>query len=242
VAQEENKLQFDDVSVTLRGERLIENLSLTVGPGEITTVMGPSGSGKSTLLAFACGTLDPAFTEKGRVILNGIDVTHLPPEERRMGILFQDDLLFPHLSVGENLAFGLPRGLSSDERRARIEAALADADMETFAERDPATLSGGQRARIALLRTLAAEPRALLLDEPFSKLDARLRERFRRFVFQHATEQSLPTLLVTHDPADAAAAGGSVIEIGPTVASGISEGGAHLPQDQSHGGLTPQVE
>jgi len=150
--------------------------------------------------------------------------------------------LFPHLSVGENLAFGLPRGLSSDERRARIEAALADADMETFAERDPATLSGGQRARIALLRTLAAEPRALLLDEPFSKLDARLRERFRRFVFQHATEQSLPTLLVTHDPADAAAAGGSVIEIGPTVASGISEGGAHLPQDQSHGGLTPQVE
>jgi putative thiamine transport system ATP-binding protein len=219
VAQEENKLQFGDVSVTLRGERLIENLSLTVGPGEITTVMGPSGSGKSTLLAFACGTLDPAFTEKGRVILNGIDVTHLPPEERRMGILFQDDLLFPHLSVGENLAFGLPRGLSSDERRARIEAALADADMETFAERDPATLSGGQRARIALLRTLAAEPRALLLDEPFSKLDARLRERFRHFVFQHATEQSLPTLLVTHDPADATAAGGPVIEIGSTLAS-----------------------
>ena len=242
MAQEENKLQFVDVSVTLRGERLIEKFSLTVGPGEITTVMGPSGSGKSTLLAFACGTLDPAFTKKGWVILNGIDVTHLPPEERRMGILFQDDLLFPHLSVGENLAFGLQRGLSADERRARIEAALADADMETFAERDPATLSGGQRARIALLRTLAAEPRALLLDEPFSKLDARLRERFRRFVFQHATEQSLPTLLVTHDPADAAAAGGPVIEIGPTLANEISEGEVHLPRDQRHSGLTPQVE
>ena len=222
MAQEENKLQFVDVSIKLRGERLIEQFSLTVGPGEITTVMGASGSGKSTLLAFACGTLDPAFSEKGQVFINGIDITHFPPEKRRMGILFQDDLLFPHLSVGENLAFGLPRGLSRDERRARIDDALADADMENFAERDPATLSGGQRARIALLRTLAAEPCVLLLDEPFSKLDVELREKFRRFVFQHAIEQSLPTLLVTHDPADASAAGGPVIEISSTLASEFS--------------------
>jgi len=222
VAQEENKLQFVDVSIKLRGERLIEQFSLTVGPGEITTVMGPSGSGKSTLLAFACGTLDPAFSEKGQVFINGINITHFPPEKRRMGILFQNDLLFPHLSVGENLAFGLPRNLSRDERRARIDDALADADMEKFAERDPATLSGGQRARIALLRTLAAEPRVLLLDEPFSKLDVKLREKFRRFVFQHAIEQSLPTLLVTHDPADAAAAGGPMIEISSTLESEFS--------------------
>ena len=222
MAQEENKLQFVDVSIKLRGERLIEQFSLTVGPGEITTVMGPSGSGKSTLLAFACGTLDPAFSEKGQVFINGINITHFPPEKRRMGILFQNDLLFPHLSVGENLAFGLPRNLSRDERRARIDDALADADMEKFAERDPATLSGGQRARIALLRTLAAEPRVLLLDEPFSKLDVKLREKFRRFVFQHAIEQSLPTLLVTHDPADAAAAGGPMIEISSTLESEFS--------------------
>jgi len=222
VAQEENKLQFVDVSIKLRGERLIEQFSLTVGPGEITTVMGPSGSGKSTLLAFACGTLDPVFSEKGQVFINGINITHFPPEKRRMGILFQNDLLFPHLSVGENLAFGLPRNLSRDERRARIDDALADADMEKFAERDPATLSGGQRARIALLRTLAAEPRVLLLDEPFSKLDVKLREKFRRFVFQHAIEQSLPTLLVTHDPADAAAAGGPMIEISSTLESEFS--------------------
>ena len=222
MAQEENKLQFVDVSIKLRGERLIEQFSLTVGPGEITTVMGPSGSGKSTLLAFACGTLDPVFSEKGQVFINGINITHFPPEKRRMGILFQDDLLFPHLSVGENLAFGLPRNLSRDERRARIDDALADADMEKFAERDPATLSGGQRARIALLRTLAAEPRVLLLDEPFSKLDVKLREKFRRFVFQHAIEQSLPTLLVTHDPADAAAAGGPMSEISSTLESEFS--------------------
>jgi putative thiamine transport system ATP-binding protein len=242
VAPHLKKLQFVDISISLRDERLLGPLALTVSPGRIVTVMGPSGSGKSTLLAFACGTLDPAFTTTGQVILNGVDVTHLPPEKRRMGILFQDDLLFPHLSVGENLAFGLPRGLLADERRARVDAALADADLKTFAERDPATLSGGQRARIALLRTLAAEPRALLLDEPFSKLDARLRERFRRFVFQHATEQSLPTLLVTHDPADAAAAGGPVIEIGPVLEDEISNGEAKHKSRQNLGGLAPAVE
>jgi putative thiamine transport system ATP-binding protein len=100
-------------------------------------------------------------------------------------------------------------------RRQRIRAALEEAGLEGFEERDPATLSGGQRARVALLRTLLAEPRALLLDEPFSKLDVALRARIRRFVFEHARAQALPTLLVTHDPADAAAAGGPVIEIGP---------------------------
>ena len=204
------------------GTRAIQGVDLTINEGEFVVILGASGSGKSTLLAFACGTLDQAFSEKGQVFVNGINITHFPPEKRRMGILFQDDLLFPHLSVGENLAFGLPRGLSRDERRARIDDALADADMENFAERDPATLSGGQRARIALLRTLAAEPCVLLLDEPFSKLDVELREKFRRFVFQHAIEQSLPTLLVTHDPADASAAGGPVIEISSTLASEFS--------------------
>jgi putative thiamine transport system ATP-binding protein len=137
----------------------------------------------------------------------------LPPERRRVGILFQDDLLFPHLSVGENLAFGLPAGLDRSTRRRRVEAALADARMEGFAERDPATLSGGQRARIACLRTLMADPEALLLDEPFSKLDAELRQRFRGFVFDHARDRTLPVLLVTHDPEDAAAAGGRIVRL-----------------------------
>ena len=237
-----SKLEFVGVGLSLQGEQLLGPLSLTVAPGEIVTVMGPSGSGKSTLLAFACGTLDPAFAAEGSVLLNGIDITALPPEQRRMGILFQDDLLFPHLSVGENLAFGLPRGLPADERRARVESALADADMGTFSERDPATLSGGQRARVALLRTLAAEPRALLLDEPFSKLDARLRERFRRFVFRHALEESLPTLLVTHDPADAAAAGGPVVEIGPALEGDATPDELQRAHDLRLGGLATAIE
>lgn len=206
-------LQFDAVTFSLRGERLLGPLSLNVASGEIVTVMGPSGSGKSTLLAFACGTLAPAFAANGRVLFDGIDVTSLPPEERRMGILFQDDLLFPHLSVGENLSFGLPRALSAHERHRRVKSALFEADLAAFSERDPESLSGGQRARVALMRTLLAEPRALLLDEPFSKLDTKLRQRFRCFVFEHAAKQGLPTLLVTHDPADAAATDGPVVEI-----------------------------
>jgi putative thiamine transport system ATP-binding protein len=195
------------------GERvLLDGFDLAVGAGEITTVMGPSGCGKSSLLGHLCGTLDPAFRARGRISLDGVALDGLPPERRRLGILFQDDLLFPHLSVGENLAFALPRAVRGRRaRRGRVEAALAEADLAGFARRDPATLSGGQRARVALMRTLLAEPRALLLDEPFAKLDQELRGRLRRFVFEHARAAGLPTLLVTHDPADAEAAGGAVV-------------------------------
>lgn len=202
-------LVLDDISLALGGRTLVRSLSAAVPPGTVTTVMGPSGSGKSSLLAFLCGTLDPAFSARGRAWVDGVDITALPPERRRIGILFQDDLLFPHMTVGENLAFGLPR--RTPDRTARVEAALAEADLADFADRHPATLSGGQRARVAIMRTLLAEPRALLLDEPFSGLDIGLRRRFRAFVFEHARQNHLPTLLVTHDPDDAAAAGGPVI-------------------------------
>lgn len=201
------RLELQGVALHLNGERLLGPLTLDVGPGEVATIMGPSGSGKSSLLAFLCGMLPPAFTAEGRVLVDGADLAPLPAERRRIGILFQDDLLFPHLSVGDNLAFGLPptvRGRS--ERTARIAQALAEADLAGFADRDPATLSGGQRARAALMRTLLSDPRLLLLDEPFSKLDAALRARFRAFVFDHAQRRGLPVLLVTHDPADAESA------------------------------------
>jgi putative thiamine transport system ATP-binding protein len=207
-------LALAGVAIALAGRPLLPPLDLAVAPGEIVTLMGPSGAGKSTLLAYIGGFLDPAFTATGSIRLDGEEVTHLPAERRRIGILFQEDLLFPHLSVGGNLAFGLAARVKGGARRAAIEAALAEAGLAGFAGRDPDTLSGGQRARIALLRTLLAEPRALLLDEPFSRLDQALRQDFRRFVFDHAAAQRLPTLLVTHDPADAAAAGGRVLELG----------------------------
>ncbi len=232
-------LELREVRLGLGGRSLIGPLSFTAAPGEITTVMGPSGCGKSSLLAFICGTLHAGFETEGDALLGRASLADLPPEQRRIGILFQDDLLFPHLSVADNLAFGLPRALRDRAaRRRRIAEALADADLVGFGDRDPATLSGGQRARVALLRTLLSEPRALLLDEPFNKLDVATRDRFRRFVFDHARDQGLATLMVTHDPADAEAAGGAVIEItatgaiaagdsAPEAASGLGE--ARLP-------------
>ena len=205
-------LRLIDVRLRVGGSDLLTGFDLAVGPGAVTTVMGPSGCGKSSLLSYLCGTLPPVFEASGEVWLDGVAIHELPPERRRVGILFQDDLLFPHLSVGENLAFALPSAVRGRrERRARIEAALREADLGGFGRRDPATLSGGERARIALMRTLLAEPRALLLDEPFGKLDRPLRDRFRRFVFEHARAAGLPTLLVTHDEADAAAAAGAVV-------------------------------
>lgn len=208
------RLRLSKISISIAGKRIFAPVSITVDGGGISTLMGPSGCGKSTLLAFVCGTLDRSFDTEGSVELNGVDVTGLPPEKRGIGILFQDDLLFPHLSVGENLGFGLPRSLSRADRAARLKLALADADLAGFENRDPGTLSGGQRARVAVMRTLLAQPRALLLDEPFSKLDTGLRDRFRQFVFDHARRAGIPTLLVTHDRDDAEAADGPVLTMG----------------------------
>lgn len=200
------------VTISIGDRGLISGLDLVIQPGTVTTVMGPSGSGKSTLISFIGGHLDPAFQARGKVLIGNRDVTGLPPERRGIGILFQDDLLFPHLSVGANLAFGLSRSVVGREaRRTQIAEALAVAGLPGFESRDPATLSGGQRARVALMRTLLAAPRALLLDEPFSKLDSDLRRDFRRFVFDRAAAKRLPVLLVTHDPADAEAAGGPFV-------------------------------
>ena len=207
-------LVLDGVSLWLGERRLIGPLDLAIAPGEVATLMGPSGSGKSSLLAFICGTLDPAFRAVGKLTLDGMQLATLAPERRRLGILFQDDLLFPHLSVGGNLAFGLPARLPSLERRARASAALAEAGLPGFIDRDPATLSGGQRARVALLRMLLSEPKALLLDEPFGRLDSRLRGQFRQLVFARARARGLPVLLVTHDREDAEAARGKIVTVG----------------------------
>ncbi|MGQ9365134.1 ATP-binding cassette domain-containing protein [Azospirillum sp. ST 5-10] len=208
-------LRLDGVALEVAGRPIVGPLSLEVPRGAVVTVMGPSGCGKSSLLAYVSGSLGPAFRARGRVLLDGADLSALPPERRRLGILFQDDLLFPHLSVGENLAFGLPAAVRGRAARAAaVEGALAECGLAGFAARDPATLSGGQRARVALMRTLLSAPRALLLDEPFGKLDAALRGQIRDFVFAHARRAGLPVLLVTHDPADAEAAGGAVVALG----------------------------
>ena len=205
-------LILQEVCILRDGKPLIE-VDHAIQAGEILTVMGPSGVGKSTLLSFITGTLPSAFVGMGRVVLGDEDITRKPPHTRHIGILFQDDLLFPHMSVGANLAFGMPPGESKSARRDKIDTQLRDVGLEGFANRDPATLSGGQKARVALLRMLFSNPRALLLDEAFSRLDAELRGQVRDLVFNTARERELPVLMVTHDAEDAIAAGGEIIEL-----------------------------
>jgi putative thiamine transport system ATP-binding protein len=208
------ELKLDQVAIALDGHTLV-SLTEVVVPGSVLTVMGPSGSGKSTLLAYVGGFLDPSFQAGGRVWIDGRDVTDLPAEERRAGILFQDPLLFPHMTVEGNLLFGLaPHVRGRDARRHAVDVALDQFELGGLGNRDPATLSGGQKARVALARVLLSAPHALLLDEPFSKLDAPLRRAMRDLVFAEARARNLPVLLVTHDQADADAAGGTLLRIG----------------------------
>jgi putative thiamine transport system ATP-binding protein len=194
-------LRLTGARILLGGKELIRPFSLDIAAGETLTLMGASGAGKSTLLSFIAGDLDLPFTATGSVSLEGEALDALPPERRRIGRLFQDDLLFPHLTVAENLLFGMPRGPRA-ERLAKVDAALAEAGLDGFGDRPPHTLSGGQRARVALMRALAAKPRAMLLDEPFNKLDAELRQAMRDFVFRHIAMRRIPCLMVTHDVAD----------------------------------------
>jgi putative thiamine transport system ATP-binding protein len=214
-----NALRLAAVSVHAGPRRLLGPIDLTVPPGEVLSILGPSGAGKSSLLAWLCGVLSPGLSAAGRVFLGERELTSLPPERRGLGILFQDDLLFPHLDVGGNLAFGLAAGVRGRAaRRAAIAAALDSAGLPGIEARDPATLSGGERARVALLRVLLAAPRALLLDEPFSRLDPATRAAVRTLTFRMARERGLPTLLVTHDAEDVVAASGPVLRIGGEVA------------------------
>jgi putative thiamine transport system ATP-binding protein len=208
----DNGLTLRNVTIAKDAKPLLA-VDYHINPGEVLTVMGPSGVGKSTLLSYITGTLAPDFTAQGQVILNGRDISASPSHIRRVGILFQDDLLFPHLSVGANLAFGLLPGGSQTARNEKIAQALDEVDLAGFAERDPATLSGGQKARVALMRMLLSEPEALLLDEPFSRLDAALRAQIRDMVFARAKARALPVLMVTHDAEDATAAGGGILTL-----------------------------
>tara|TARA_R110002012_G_scaffold71224_1_gene182893 strand:- start:3389 stop:4033 length:645 start_codon:yes stop_codon:yes gene_type:complete len=204
-------LRLEHISITLAGRELLA-VDATIPPGEVLTVMGPSGSGKSTLLAYIAGFLERDFTATGEVWLGDRDLLTVAAEKRGIGLLFQDPLLFPHLSVGGNMRFGMPRHIGN--KRQQVTHALEQIGLAGFEDRDPATLSGGQKARVALMRLLLSQPQAVLLDEPFSKLDTALRQEMRSLVFSQLREAGLPALLVTHDQADADAAGGPVIDLG----------------------------
>lgn len=188
-------------------EPLFRHVNFSVNKGEIVTLMGPSGSGKSTLFAWMVGALSTDFTARGELWLNDRQCDALPVEKREIGILFQDALLFDHFSVGQNLLLALPAHIKGSARREHVEHALNSAGLNGFYASDPATLSGGERARVSLLRALLAQPQALLLDEPFSRLDKALRVSFREWVFAQVRALNIPVVLVTHDEDDIPAQG-----------------------------------
>lgn len=179
---------------------------LEVKAGEVAVLMGPSGSGKSTFLKWLLGESLPDFKITGRLLLNDEAVDEKPVEARRIGMLWQDVLLLPHLTVAENLAFALPPRLkkaSLGERQATVDNMLLKIQMRDYAEVYPATLSGGQQARVGLARAMINEPAAMLLDEPFSALDLSLRANIREWTYAQLQAWQIPAIVVSHDPADA---------------------------------------
>ncbi|MEI8703939.1 ATP-binding cassette domain-containing protein [Pseudoalteromonas sp. B62] len=207
----QSSLQIKNCQLYRQNELLL-SLNEQVNGGEILTIMGPSGSGKSSLLNWLTGTLPSSFKANGEVWLNGQNINNTPPHLRHIGVLYQDALLFSHLTVAGNIAFAMPKG-NKKQRIEKIEHALEQVGLKDMGNRHPDNLSGGQQARVALLRMLLSEPKAILLDEPFSKLDTQLRVDTRELVFSQIRDHKLPAIMVTHDHSDADAANGKLITL-----------------------------
>lgn len=198
----------------------VDRVDFTAEPGELLCVVGPSGCGKTTLLKLISGVLS---AQEGRVLFDGEDVSSVPPERRRAAMVFQSHMLFPFMSVRDNVGFGLRmQGVAKDEWIAAAEAQLEAVQLRELSGRRPASLSGGQRQRVALARALVARPRVLLLDEPLANLDRHLREEMRTVIIELQRRAAITTLCVTHDQEEAVLLGdriamlaeGELIQIG----------------------------
>ncbi|TQV79299.1 ABC transporter ATP-binding protein [Denitrobaculum tricleocarpae] len=196
-------LKFEHVSHFFGEVRAVDDIELSVKPGELLCLLGPSGCGKTTALRIAAGL---EAVQQGRILIDGKTVgephRNLAPEERSIGLVFQDFALFPHLSIADNVAFGIS-ALPADQRAERVRASLTQVGMESYLKAFPHMLSGGQQQRVALARALAPQPKIMLLDEPFSGLDARLRHQVRDETLHVLKDAGTATLMVTHDPEEA---------------------------------------
>ncbi|WP_116084657.1 ABC transporter ATP-binding protein [Tropicimonas sp. IMCC34011] len=206
-------LDIASISKSYEGTPVLRDVSLTIADGEFVALLGPSGSGKTTLLNVISGLVTP---DEGRLTLDGTDITATPAGERRFGMVFQSYALFRHMTVAQNVAFGLRVRTGRDRtsrksRDARVEELLALIEMESFGDRYPAQLSGGQQQRVAMARALAIDPRLLLLDEPFSALDAQVRQSLRGSVRELQQRVGIASILVTHDQAEAFAVADRVV-------------------------------
>ncbi|MDF1728184.1 MAG: ABC transporter ATP-binding protein [Sulfitobacter sp.] len=197
------RLEIKNLRRSYGGRTVVDGVSLRIMPGHVTCLLGPSGCGKSTTLRMIAGVESPeagSIHVDGRLICDG--ETEVPPEQREIGLMFQDFALFPHLSVADNVGFGLTR-MGKEARRARIEELLERVELARFIDGYPHQLSGGEQQRVALARALAPRPRIMLMDEPFSGLDNRLRDEIRDETLSILKEEDTAVLLVTHEPDEA---------------------------------------
>ena len=197
-----NKLELQQLTRVYDGKAVVDDLSLTLMVGEVTCLLGPSGCGKSTTLRIAAGVerqSSGSVLIDGQVVSNGMD--HMPPEARNIGLMFQDFALFPHLNVAKNVSFGLKE--SNSEKAKRVQELLQKVGLDGYQEKYPHQLSGGEQQRVALARALAPKPQVMLMDEPFSGLDDRLRDDVRDATLEILKAENTAVLMVTHEPEEA---------------------------------------
>ncbi|MDD3127615.1 MAG: ABC transporter ATP-binding protein [Candidatus Izemoplasmatales bacterium] len=206
------KVELKNISKSYTpGKPVLHPLDLCVEPGELFFLLGPSGCGKSTLLRLLAGFISP---DTGSILFDGKDITNMPPEKRDAGLVFQNYALWPHMTVFDNVAFGLDtRKIKGEEKKKKVRAALEMVDMQDYADRRPASLSGGQQQRVALARAIAFRPKLLLLDEPLSNLDAKLRDSMRNEIRRICKEAGLTAIYVTHDRKEALSMGDRIAVI-----------------------------